>query len=349
MSGTYELESTRGGNPRSAADTATRSLPPGQRDRAYQDLLARLDPPRFLAIDRTGQTITIASSRGPRVSFEADGLSRREHGAANRQTTTRANLVGDQLVVTTNGGGRGSDFSLTFESLDRGASLRVTRRLDDDDLPRPVTFESFYRRSDAAPRWDVYVSPEIVPYDGRRDYRSSPDAAIVPDGTRLVATLDGPLNMRTQRNGEPFSMTVRQPAEFQGARITGIMSRVNASRQTNSGQDLQIEFQTIQLRNRSSDFAAYLNTIRLQDGTFLRVTPDGVRDDHNQINAAQGGAIGATLGAVIGVIAGGGKGAAVGAIVGGVGGVILSQGHEHLDLPPGSEVTLTVVARGRRP
>jgi len=349
MSGTYELEGTRGGNPRSAADTATRSLPPGQRDRAYQDLLARLDPPQFLAIDRTGRTITIASSRGPRVSFEADGQLRHERGAANRQTTTRADLVGDQLVVTTNGGGRGSDFSVTFESLDRGTSLRVIRRLDDDDLARPVTFESFYRRSETAPRWDVYVSPVAVPFDGRRDYRQVPDAWVVPDGTRLVATLDGPINMRTQRNGDPFSMTVRGPVEFQGARITGIMSRVNASRQTNSGPDLRLDFQTIQLRNRSSDFAADLNTIRLQDGTFLRITPDGIRDDQHSINAAQGGAIGAAMGAIIGVIAGGGKGAAVGAIVGGVGGVILSQGHEQLDLPPGSEVTLTVNARDRRP
>src|SRR5437764_863243 len=57
MSGTYELESTRGGNPQRAADTATRSLPPGQRDRAYQALLARLDPPQVFSIDRQGRSI----------------------------------------------------------------------------------------------------------------------------------------------------------------------------------------------------------------------------------------------------------------------------------------------------
>ena len=46
MSGTYQLESTRGDDPQRAADIATRSVPPGQRDRAYQSLLSRLQPPQ---------------------------------------------------------------------------------------------------------------------------------------------------------------------------------------------------------------------------------------------------------------------------------------------------------------
>jgi outer membrane lipoprotein SlyB len=55
------------------------------------------------------------------------------------------------------------------------------------------------------------------------------------------------------------------------------------------------------------------------------------------------------VGAIIGAMAGGGKGAAIGAVIGGTGGVILSQGHEQLELTRGTEVTLTVVSsyRGR--
>ena len=55
MSGTYQLESTRGDNSQRAADAATRSLPPDRRNRAYQSLLARLDrrrPLRSIATDR---------------------------------------------------------------------------------------------------------------------------------------------------------------------------------------------------------------------------------------------------------------------------------------------------------
>ncbi len=162
LSGTYKLESTRGGNPQRAAEAATRSLPPGQRDRAYQSLLSRLDPPQTLSIDRRGRTITIASSRGPRSVFDANGQTRRERGPNGRTVNTRTELNRNQLTVSTTGGGRGSDFSVTFQALNNGAGLLVTRRLDDDDLRQPVTIQSYYRRTDTAPRWDVYDSARRV-------------------------------------------------------------------------------------------------------------------------------------------------------------------------------------------
>ena len=347
MSGTYELESTRGGDPQRAAETATRSLPPGQRERAYQSLLSRLEPPQTLSIDRNGRTITIASSRGPRSVFDADGQMRSERGPNGQMITTRNEIRGNQLTVSTSGGSRGSDFSVTFEPLNNGDGLLVTRRLDDDDLPRPVTIESYYRRIATLPRWDVYASGPEYEYGARPEYGP---AMLVPEGTRLSATLDTPLSMRASRNGEPFTMTVRSPAEFQGARIDGVISRVNAVRRTENGMDMRVDFQTIELRGRSSEFAAYLNTVRLSDGTLLRVEADGdVRDVSRQDATIQNGAIGAAVGAIIGALAGGGKGAAAGAFVGGAGGVILSQGHEQLDLPPGADVTLTVVTRYRIP
>ncbi len=111
-------------------------------------------------------------------------------------------------------------------------------------------------------------------------------------------------------------------------------------------RDMRVDFRTIQMRGRSSEFGAELRTMRLADGTILRVNDEsdtrGVRLDST---AAQNGAIGATVGAIIGALAGGGKGAAVGALVGGAGGVILSQGHEQLDFQPGAEVTLTTLTR----
>jgi len=143
---------------------------------------------------------------------------------------------------------------------------------------------------------------------------------------------------------------VRSAGEFEGARIDGVISRVDAYRGNSNNQDIRVDFQTMRLRGRSSDFDAYLNTIRLSDGTLLRVTEDGdTREVNRRDTTIQNGAIGAAIGAIIGSIAGGGKGAAVGALVGGTGGVIISQGHEQLDLRPGSEVTLTAVTRNRLP
>ena len=73
IAGLWDLESTRGDRADRAADMATRDLPPERRDRAYRDLIARLDAPESLAIEQNGRYVTVASSNGPRVTFQADG------------------------------------------------------------------------------------------------------------------------------------------------------------------------------------------------------------------------------------------------------------------------------------
>ena len=343
MSGTYDLDGTRGDSPQRALEAATRSLPPDERDRAYQGLLSRLVPPQTISIDRNGLRVSIASSRGPRSAFDADGQTRSERGPNGRMVSTRADLSADgMLTVSTSGGGRGNDFSVTFESLNNGNGLRVTRRLDDDSLPGPVIIESYYQRAADTPRWDVYSSGP--------GYASAREIMLVPDGTPLLATLDTPLSMRASRDGEPFTMTVRSPAEFRGARIDGVISRVNPYRETGNGGNMRVDFQTIALGGRSSEFAAVLNTVRLSDGTILRVNAEA---DAGNVTSGdttvRSGGIGAAVGAIIGAAVGGGKGAVVGAVVGGAGGVILSQGQEQLDLPRGTEVALTAVAGFRGP
>jgi hypothetical protein len=347
MSGTYELETTRGDDPRRTAQAATRALPSGVRDQAFESLFAKLDPPQVLSIDRRGQTISIASSRGPQSSFDADGRVLHERGDNGQDITTRAAISGNSVTVSSSGH-RGSDYSVTFESLDAGQSLRVTRHFDDQHLSRMVTIQSYYRRAEPTPRWDVYArgsghgNGNGRGNDGRAGDGWSTMA--VPDGTRMSATFDTSLSMRTSRNGEPFTMTVHGPVDFQGARLTGVVTRVGAN--GGGGSDLRIDFQTIEFRGRSTEFDAYLNTVRLSNGAILRLNADGdvYETNHDGNRTVQNGAIGAAVGAVIGAMAGGGKGAAIGAVIGGTGGVILSQGHEQLELTRGTEVTLTAVS-----
>ena len=231
--------------------------------------------------------------------------------------------------------------------MNNGNRLRVTRRMDDEELARPVTIQSDYRRTSTTPRWDLYASRRGND-PAQSAGRGSGLPWIVPDGTRLQTTLDTPVSMRTSRNDEPFTMTVSSPAELRGARIDGVISRVSAHRDAENGRDMQFDFRTIELRGRSSEFDALLNTVRLSDGTLLRVDDDGNVQDENRGNTTiRNGAIGVAVGAIIGAVAGGGKGAAAGAVVGGAGGVILSQGREQLDLPRGTDVALTAVSRGR--
>jgi hypothetical protein len=349
MTGTYQLESTRGDNPQRAAEAATRSLPPDRRDRAYQNLLTRLEPPQTLAIDRNGQMITISSSSGPRATFDADGQTRNEQEPNGRMIATRAEIVGDRLSVSTSGN-RGSDFSVTFEALNNGDRLLVTRRLDNEELSQPVTVQSYYRRIANEPRWDLYAGASRPTY-GQPAYAPpayAPGAGsyVVPDGTRLIATLDTPLSTRSSRSGERFTMTVRSPAQFEGARIDGVVTRVNPYQQASNRADMMVNFETIHFRGgQTSEFRAVLDTVRTPDGTTLRVDAEGgVRDVNTNDTRVEHGAIGAAVGAIIGAIAGGGKGAAVGAIVGGAGGAILVEGRDQLDLPPGTEVTIIAIA-----
>src|ERR1051326_4303203 len=65
LTGTFRLETGRGDDVRSAVDNATRNLSLAERQRVYDSLLRRLDPPQMLAIDRRGNSVTIASTRAP--------------------------------------------------------------------------------------------------------------------------------------------------------------------------------------------------------------------------------------------------------------------------------------------
>ncbi len=351
MTGTYELDRSSGDDPERAADAATRSLPTDRRDRAYQDLLTRLDPPRTLAIDRRGQMITISSSSGPRTTFDADGQVRNEPGPNGRMISTRAEIRGDRLSVSTSGN-RGSDFLVTFESLNHGDRLVVARRLDNEELGQPVTVRSYYHRIADEPRWDLFSAPPPLSrepaYDSRRF--DAPDASTgqfaVSDGMRLMATLDTPLNTRTSRNGDRFTMTVRSPWQFEGARIDGVVSRVNPYQQASNRADMMVTFETIRFRDgHTSEFSALLDAVRTPDGDTLRVDAEGgVREGSTTDTRIEHGAIGAAVGAIIGALAGGGKGAAIGGIIGGAGGAILVEGRDQLDLPPGTEVSMIATA-----
>jgi hypothetical protein len=141
------LDSSRSDNPRQVAEQAARTIPPPQRQRTYQDLINRLESPNVITIDRNQNTVTIASAREHRVTFEADGQVSTERGPSGRTITTSATFLGDQFVVTTITADAGNDFTVTFQSMDDGRILGVTRRLYDENLRQPVTVKSFYRKS----------------------------------------------------------------------------------------------------------------------------------------------------------------------------------------------------------
>jgi hypothetical protein len=341
LTGTYQLENTGGDDPRRVAEQAARAVPAAQRQPTYQSLLARLEAPDLIAIERNEKSVTMASTRGGRVTVEADGRDHVERWSADRTMHTRATLEGERLVVATTGN-RGSDFSVTFDPIENGRSLLITRTIDDERLRQPVTVRSAYRRLSEEAQWDIEAAGRRNPFDNTS---STADDVVVPDGIRLVALLDSAMSTTSAREGDLYTMTTRSPSQYEGAVIQGFVSVEEPGRLTGRA-GLTLNLRSIRLRNgRSYRFDGVIEDIRTPDGETVRVDREGTVDNpDSQIRkTVERGAIGAALGAIIGAVAGGGKGAAIGAVIGAGGGAgsVIVSGRDRLELPRGTEVTIT--------
>lgn len=342
LTGTYQLQTNRGDDPMRAAEQAARSVPQARRQRTVESLLARLEAPEMIEIERSGNTITMASTRGPRVSVEADGRNHAERWSTERTMNTRTTLRGERLTVETTGY-RGDAFTVTFEPTENGRGLRMTRTIDDTDLRRPVTVRSFYRRVSDTARWDTEVNIRRDAYD---DPRRPVSGSYVPDGTRLVAVLDAAMSTTRAREGDVYTMTAVSPREYEGAIIDGTVARVNSYGQANGGVAMTLDLQRIRFRDGTSHpFAGVIEHVRTPDGGTVRVDREGAvdRDTNRTQRTVERGVIGAALGAIVGAVVGGGKGAAIGAVIGAGGGAgtVLIEGRDRLDLPRGTELTIT--------
>jgi hypothetical protein len=340
LTGTFRLNSTRGDDVRRAVDNATRNLSLAERQRVYDSLLRRLDPPQMLAIDRRGQSVTIASTRAPQINFVADGRENVETTPSGRQVRVRATLQGDTLTINRTGE-RANDFTVSFDPSNDGRELIVTRTLYSDRITQPVVVRTYYdRTSDVA---------ELNIYDTNREDSTAGGAVatgtfVIPNGTELVAVLNSDLSTQTAREGDRFTMTVRSPGQFEGATIEGQVTNVSRGGRISGRSEMTMDFDTIRLRDgKSYRFAGILETVRMPNGDVVRVDNEGAVRDSDQTNkTVTRTAIGTAVGAIIGAIAGGGKGAAIGAIVGaGAGaGSVYVQGRNDLDLTAGTEVTV---------
>lgn len=335
LTGTYELDPSRSDDPQRVIDTALRTIPAGNRARARRQLVDGLEPPTILAIDRNDRRVTISSSLGSQVTFEADGRTRTDPGPADRALTTRATLYGDQLEIMTTGAAN-LDYAVTFEPLGGGQDLQVTRRIYNDALSQPVTLRTVYRRTADTADWAVNerTTPATRKSDGN----------LVPDGLTLVARLEQNVNLENARDDDPISLVVRNAPrpELEGATIEGYVRTTQSA----SNRGVVIRFDQIRLRNgRYSDFDGVIEKMVGPNGQAVRYDGEQstVGDRGNTREAVERGAIGAAVGAVIGAILGGGKGAAVGAVLGGGGAaatVLIGGDSNQTQLLRGTEFTI---------
>ena len=344
LTGTFRLDSSRSDNPRETADRATRSLPANQRQGVYDRMFARLESPQMLAIERNNSTMTIASSLAQRSTFEADGIERQEqlNGRTSRVTAT---LRGDQLAVNSTGY-RENDFNVTFEPIENGSRLRVVRQIYSERLNQPVIVNSIYDRTSDSAQWNIYNGSGPVPATGANN-----GEFIIRDGETVVAILNNDLTTKETKQGDRFTMTVREPGEYEEAVIEGTVGTVTQSGSLTGRSGMTLNFDTIRLRDgQTYKFTGTISSVRTANGDTIKVDNEGSAQGDNQTTQTVTRAgIGTAIGAIIGAIAGGGKGAAIGAVIGAASGAgsVYVTGKENLELPQGTELTVRSGAPGR--
>jgi hypothetical protein len=341
LTGVYRLDVRSSDDPRVAAARAVKDLPTEQQRHVVEELSSRLESPDQLAIERRGQLIEIASSRAPRISFEADGREHEERASDGHPISTRAVLYGEQLMVSTSGS-LDDEFTVTFDPIENGRRLRVTRRIYVEQLNEPVVVQSFYNKTSGVARWGIYneqratarantqrrfpppappstatnrptqTAPPVIrePVQQRPApppaERNSGDVYVfvVPNGTQFVATLNDDLSTAQSREGERFTMTVSAPAQYEGATLEGHISSVNRGGRISGRPEINFEFEQIRLRDgRTAGFDGYIESVRATGGEDVRVTSENtsVQEGNDQSTRT---AQRAAIGAAIGAIIG---------------------------------------------
>lgn len=173
---------------------------------------------------------------------------------------------------------------------------------------------------------------------------------VIPDGTQMKIRLTTQINTRTNREGDRFTATVVDPADYSEAAIEGHIAKLRKSGKASGKTELALAFDSITLKDgRSGRLAAQIERV-YQSETVKEVDEEGnVQTSSRTKDTAVRSAGGAALGAIIGGIAGGGKGAAIGAAVGagaGLGSVFIDGGKE-LILDPGTEILIRTAGPAR--
>jgi hypothetical protein len=337
LTGTFRLDSSRSDNPRDKAQRATQNLRAYERQEVADQILARLESPELLMIERRGTTMTLASSLAAQSTFEADGGERQEQLPNGRSTKVTATLRGERLIVSSNGY-KENDFNVTFDATENDNSLRVRRQIYSDRLTQPVVVDSVYNRTSDVAEWSINNDSRPV------NISATSGDFIVRDGESLVAVLNNDLTTKNSKPGDRFTMTVRQPDQYEAAVIEGTVSSVDQGGRLSGRSEMSLNFEVIRLRNgQTYRFAGILENVRKLDGDTIKVDNEGSAQGVNQTTQTiQRAGIATAVGAVIGAIAGGGKGAAIGGIVGAAGGAgsVFILGKDNLELPSGTELTI---------
>jgi hypothetical protein len=170
----------------------------------------------------------------------------------------------------------------------------------------------------------------------------------VPDDIAFRIRLDDTLTSTDSQVGDPFSATVVEKGDYQGARVYGHISQIDMSGKIKGHTSMILRFDRLVMPDgrRAPIHAEILELYHAPSGEKVDVE-GAIESGGRGRKTIEHTVIGAGAGALLGGIFGGGKGAGIGSIIGGAGGLGTTafHGHQKITLSSGQEMLIRVTGR----
>ena len=172
----------------------------------------------------------------------------------------------------------------------------------------------------------------------------------VPQWTSLRIRMDDTLTSEYSMEGDPFSATVMDAGDYQGARVYGTIQTIDTSGRFRGHTTMILVFNRLVMPDgrRAPISAEIVRLYHAPSGEFVDVEgaiESGGRGKNTFIHTG----IGAGAGALLGGIFGGGRGAGIGSVVGGLAGLGSTgfSGPQAIKLDRGLEMLIRVTSSGQ--
>jgi len=170
----------------------------------------------------------------------------------------------------------------------------------------------------------------------------------VPDDVALRIRLDDTLTSVDSEVGDPFSATVVDKGDYQGARVYGHITNIDMSGRVDGHTSMVLQFDRLIMPDgrRAPIHAEIIELYHAPSGEKVGVE-GAIESGGRGRKTLEHTAIGAGTGALLGGIFGGGRGAGIGSIIGGAGGLGTTafHGRQKITLNSGLEMLVRITGR----
>jgi hypothetical protein len=167
----------------------------------------------------------------------------------------------------------------------------------------------------------------------------------VPVDLALRVRLDDTLTSTYSEVGDPFSATVVDQGDYQGARVYGHIAEIDMSGKIKGHTSMMLRFDRLVMPDgrRAPIHAEIIELYHAPSGEKVDVE-GAIESGGRGRTSVEHTALGAGAGALLGGIFGGGKGAGIGSIIGGAGGLGTTafRGHQKITLSSGLEMLIRI-------